>query len=541
MKRHAALMMPLVVVLLNSLPAAEKEKKPAAPPGISRESFDGAVRVEAVVPGRLISYALPRNAAGLREVILLVAPDPVPAASSSQDSRNPPDAPCAATGPKESEPDRPRLLIRLNESGAGTLDLLRDDLPADAFTLDAIDRDADGTDELLLARPGRVEMIRDESGRRFAGGPDLLMADPNLRPGAIDPLRPRPIRAPANRQADLLPIDLLGGARFYGPSLDGRSWDLLYEARLPIETVKDAAGLKLSSPRIARAGISPSGTTLFASGPEPQGHRRLRSILIDPSNEGEARRVECWSLLPEPEALLESAYLMLDGRPALLVTTRPAEKLSLFGEKLLRLFLLEGNDRSRTGNAPVLALESRINLWQPVTPIVIDVNHDGREDLVAAYWKGLKDSRVVLDLYLRQQDGSFSRSPVETAFDVERGSRSMVGYGRDLDADGAADLILVANGRMLVFPGSRVSRGGKEIVAARPRWSVPIEGDWFGVADWDFDLSTVSKGIRARPPFGGPGAPQPADLDGDGRPEVLFATPDERGHGRFEIIHLPPS
>jgi len=544
MKRLVVMAMPLACLLFDSPPAAEKAQEPAAPPGVSRRSFGGAVRVEAVLPGRLVSYALPRNATGRREAILLVAPDTAPVASPPEEPRAAPGATCPEKVPQETEPDRPRLLIRLDESGTGALDRLRDDLPSDVFALDAIDRDGDGTDELLLARPGRMEIVWDDSGRRFAGGPDLLMTDPNLRPGVIDPFGPRPISIPGSRQRELLPIDLLGGARFYGPSPDARSWDLLYEAPLPIETVKNAAGLKLSSPRIVRAGASASGSILFAAGPEPQGHRRLRTILIDPSNEGEARRVECWSLLPEPEALLESAYLMLDGRPALLVTTRPAEKLSLFGEKLLRLFVLEGNDRSRTGNSPLLALESRINLWQRITPIVIDINHDGREDLVAAYWKGLKDSRVVLDVYLRQQDGAFSRSPLETAFDVEHGSRSIVGYGSDLDADGAADLVLMANGEMQVFPGSR---GRKEIVDSRPRWSVPIHGDLSRGDDWDFDLSGVSKGSRARPPFGGPGAPRPADLDGDGRPELLFATPShgdqggQGGHGRFDIIRLPPS
>src|SRR4029453_8834912 len=89
---------------------------------------------------------------------------------------------------------------------------------------------------------------------------------------------------------------------------------------------------------------------------------------------------------------------MLDGPPALVIATTSAEKLSLFGEKGLRVYPLS-TDRTRAGGAPSLAATTGINLWQQAIISAEDLDGDGHDDLALAYWKGLKDSIAALEIY----------------------------------------------------------------------------------------------------------------------------------------------
>jgi hypothetical protein len=531
-------------MLVVALAAAEAAPPPP-PVGVTRQESPGAARFEAVLPGRLLSYALPKGLSGRREILLLVGPEPeeVPAPEKNEAQPSPPE-PCDKATQPEHETLLPRLLLRLDLTDeGGTLATLRGDLPPDSAFVDAIDLEGDGIEEIVLGRPGELLVLRDSSGRRAAGGPDLLMKDPYILPGTERLLEPWIIRYPAIAGVSILPLDILGGVRFYGPRDQGRSWDLLQEAALPMEAQLKEGSLRVESPRVRVAGRRPDGRILFASGPEAYGKQRLRSLLIDPMASGEARRVECWSLLPGLEEVIEAQYLLLEGRPALLVTTRSARKLSLFGEKMLRLFRLDESDRSRTGGTPLLAVDSHMNLWQSMRPVARDVDGDGREDLVIGYWKGLKDSRVVLDAYMRKEDGSFDRSPVTTDFDVERGDRSILDYRGDLDGDGRADLLLAASGAAQVFAGSPVSREGKGLVERKARWSIPLSanagargrGSGGGT---DFQISIGGKGSGFSSWSDGDGSPRPVDLDGDGRAEILIAAAQVRGRGLLQVIRL---
>ena len=195
-------------------------------------------------------------------------------------------------------------------------------------------------------------------------------------------------------------------------------------------------------------------------------------------------------------------------RPVLLVTTKPANKLSLFGEKLLRVYELE-RDRSRLGINPLFAVQSRMNIWQTALPLVLDVNADGHEDLVVAFWKGLMDDKVVLDVYLAEAGGWFRDTPRTTGFNVKNGERSFVEYGSDLTGNGFPDLLVGADGGLVLYPGLESSNGKKLVDKQRP-YEVLRGGD----SDDDDEVEVVISGdgmdtwqirnSRVRPAVGRP-------------------------------------
>ena len=212
------------------------------------------------------------------------------------------------------------------------------------------------------------------------------------------------------------------------------------------------------------------------------------------------------------------------------VATKPSGKLGLFGEKRIRLFPLE-HDRTRLGWPPLMAATSNMNLWQQSTPVMLDVNADGMEDLVVGYWKGLKNSRVVLDAYLRMPDRSFAKVPKTTAFDVEDGNRSFVHYGNDLNGDRVGDLILASGDAFLFYPGLH-STTGKKLVSKTPRVA-PVRQLDLGENSITISLGPTGSHVEGSLSHRGP---RYADLDGDGRLELLTAR--ESLPGGFRIVRF---
>jgi hypothetical protein len=261
--------------------------------------------------------------------------------------------------------------------------------------------------------------------------------------------------------------------RLYRAGSANQGWEETTAVALPLTGKVQATGLSVRHAVPSFIGRGRDGHLLYATTPEAVGAHRLQVMLIalDPST-GEAQLSDCWTGLPGPEMLLHHHFLLLDGRPLLLVQTMRSDKLSIFGERLVRLFQLEA-DRSRLGVAPLFAVQSRMNLWQDGHPFIVDVNRDGRMDLVMAYWKGLMTARVVLDAYLREEDGSFRDSPRSTAFDIKDGETSYLHYGDDLDGDSLPDLLVRTDEAWLLHSGLPSSSGKK--LVDRTATALPLE------------------------------------------------------------------
>ncbi|MDX1390675.1 MAG: hypothetical protein R3344_15910, partial [Acidobacteriota bacterium] len=296
----------------------------------------------------------------------------------------------------------------------------------------------------------------------------------------LEPLVPGPAAGTAGtaslgiaRSAGRLCLARAGSLRCYGYLEDGQGFGLTREVRLPVKATQHRTSLSVRSPEVQVANADSGSPAIFFTGPETYGVKRLRTFRIDPDGTREDNEAERWCRFPETEEMLDHDFLTFDGEPALIVATRRADKLALFGEKFIRVYLPEP-DRTRRGKPPVFEVESRMNLWQPATFMSLDVTGDGREDLVTGYWKGLKDDRVVLDVYARTPDGGFSPKVRSTGFDVEKGDRSFIGYGHDLTGDALYDLVVVSDKRVFVYRG-RPSRDGEDLVESEPFFSPEIE------------------------------------------------------------------
>ncbi len=535
MKRAAWVLMALAAAAPSSYAKKAPPPAPAPPPGegVRVERLEGGTRLEAVLPGWLRGYALPLRADGTRDVVLLVGAV-WPTSSRKQDEKQQAEAPpCDGADPFEAARAAPTNLLRLDPTGSNPLEVLRDDLPADSWRLDAFDVDGDGAEELLLFANGEIRVFRDADGKRFAKGPEPLVSDSALGHGAREP---RIVRSPSAAGA-LLSVATADGLHAYGRLPDGR-FGLVSSTPLPLSTWLEYGSLRVQTAVVTELGGARGGSPLHAAsgdGSDEVRADRLRSFLIEPSAPPGSRSVECWSKLPARERLHDRAYSLLDGRPAMMVTTTPADKLKIFGEKSLRLFLLE-EDRTKVGKPPLLAADIGASLWQPVEPSLLDVDGDGRTDLVVAYWKGLKKDAVELDAFLRKEDGSFDPSPKATTIDAKDGDRTFLEYGRDLDGNGVADLLLIAGGKIHLFPGARKAPAGKDIVASTPRYVFPMPS--FAASSGTVVASLGSGGVSAWTERDRAGIPRPVDLDGDGRLEILVAAFLEDGRSAFVIFRL---
>ena len=504
------------------------------------EQFDGWSRTSVTIPGKLVSYALPRIVDGTREIALLVAPrddSGTPEDRPSDDEQGDTPEPLPACPADEDQSDL--VLVRLTRDPGRPPVRVREGLPPDLEALDAADLDGDGADELLLAREQELLVVGPQGERRVVTDPGLVWSS----------LHPRATEQPELDGRPLVTTTPLGELLLFGAGEEDGAWSRLATVEIPLKGHVHTHGINVfnSVPRFV--GMREDETLLFTTRPEPYGSQRLQIQLIEIAPSGTASITDCWVRLPQPEDVLEEDFLIIDGQVMLLVTTKPANKLSIFGEKRLRLFPLQ-RDRSRLGKPPVYVAESRMNMWQEGEPLLLDVNADGRRDLVIGYWKGLKDDRVVLDAYLRQDEGWFADTPKTTAFDVEPAKhrsdpdskperpdpdRSFVNYGRDLDGDSLPDLLLRTSVSLLVYRG-RASSNGLKLVDKQPLelpLSVETEtGDYYvSIGPDHFDTRST----------GNPGRPRLADLDGDGAAEILIVIRGVApGQDLLQIIDLAP-
>jgi hypothetical protein len=532
MNRPPAILMALLAALAPAV--AKKSPAPGAQPlpeGIRVERLPSGTRTDVMLPGQLVGLALPRRADGTRDVLALVAPTPASEAEKPPAAGTPP--PSDQDDPRTAALTAPRRLIRVDLSGDGRLEVLREDLPADAGGLESFDVDGDGSEELLLFRAGKIELFRDAGGTRWSRGPETLVEDPALGSGGAEP---RVLREPDATGDPWLPMVTVDGLRAYGRLPEG-GFGLVSASPIPLFVRPTPDGLRIETPPVTRLRSGPDGAIRFGAGADDDSFRgtdRLRSVLLDPAVVPERRSVDCWSRLPSRERVYERFMGTLDGRPALMITTTPAEKLKIFEDKWLRVFLLE-EDRTRAGRPPAFAVQTSANLWQEVRFAILDANGDGKQDLVLAYWKGIKNDTVALEAYVRKPDGTFDASARTTSLDVKDADRSVLEYGRDFDCDGAADLVVLAGGNLKVYPGTKAAGGGG-LVASTPKWTLPLPAIVNGQGV--LVVAVGSEGMSTSMRRVGLGSPRPIDLDGDGRPEILLIGSREDGRGAL-VIYRP--
>jgi hypothetical protein len=306
------------------------------------------------------------------------------------------------------------------------------------------------------------------------------------------------------------------------------------ELTIPQSVSAGAERVTVSSPPVRAVGRDASGRMLFATDPQALGTRRLRTMLLDPDGPRESQLVESWALFPSPERVVDSAFAMLNGAPVLIVTTTSADKLSLLGEKALRVFPL-GGDRTRAGDAPSFAATTGINLWQEANPAVVDLDGDGRDDLLLAYWKGLKNAIASIEVYRGGVNPLF-KSAGSMSFDVEEGEKGFLAATADLDGDGRGDLLLLAHHELLVVPGQPAGRAIDKPFDKRPSRRIALPADLPHPGRTEFLVGIG--GVQVSRMAGGLGTPHLVDLDADGRAEALFAGGVAGGVGRIVVVFV---
>lgn len=488
------------VVLAGLLLGAAKPPAaaPTGPPplGITVAEAGGARRVEAVLPGRLIAATLPRGPDGSRRLVLLVAP--------------------------EEEAGGPRAVYRFDVPGkegeTGALVPIARGLSSLAHSLDALDLDGDGGQEVLLGVPGEIHAL----GSSEAGAASRRLADR----GGLD-LRAQPGGRPLAPLAGRTGVEIAepGKLRLWTPATEGAARLRIAAAYdLPLRAAREAGGLRLSSPPVAalRQG---EGAPLYLVGPEAAG-RRLHTVVLDPAN---GVKGEAWSRLPGAEEAAASWYVRVDGRPFLIAAAVSSDRLAVLERLRLRVFAVAG-DRTRAGSLPSFAAPTSSRRWQPLEPVVMDWDGDGRDDLLVLQAEGLREGELVAELFGGLGNGRFQARPrrQELGVPVE-----LWAWGEDWSGDRLPDLLVVSQGKLLVY--ARAGAGGRSLFEPRPRRSVPL-GAPGATEDRSVQVEIGTEGMGVDTFTDG--SPRLVDVDGDGGPEVLFLTRSRRGRGVVRIVWL---
>ena len=515
----------IAVALSAAAPAVAKAKpknRPSAATPIATARVEVARladgwRAEIGLDGPLLGWAVPRGRDGKRVLFMLAGPKPDASSSAAA-------AACTVRA-KADEPARNTRLYRWRSESPDNLEPVGSGLPAG--TLDSADIDGDGAQELLLLRDGGIDLVTMSPEGQTATR--ALVEDPLLGTSCCGP---RLAWDSAAAQDSALRVALLGAFRSYGPGRVG-GVAITSELETPERVNAGAERMVVRSPAVRPLGRTQAGRMVFATDPEPLGRRRLRTLLLDPDGPAETHVVESWALFPEPESVVDSGFAMLQGSPVLIVTPTSADKLSLLGEKALRIYPL-GGDRTRAGDAPLFAATTGINLWQRAFPVVVDLDRDGRDDLVLAYWKGLQNSIAALEVYRGGAASGFAK-PRSMSFDIDDGEKAFMEFGTDVDGDGRPDLILFAKRELLVFPGSEPDRAVQKPVASRASRRIPLAPDL--PRPRGSSMAMGLDGFQISRSAGGLGAPHLVDLDGDGRPEAVFAGDGASG-GRASVVFV---
>jgi hypothetical protein len=465
--------------------AAKKTPKaplPPPPPGVHAILAPGVRRVEVIPEGRLLAVALPLTAEARRRVVLLV----------------------------ERPQSHERALLEL-DLATPTTRVLADHLSAGIDRIDALDLDGDGAQEVLLGEPHQLYVLR-------AGGVLPLAA-----PGFFDLAAPdsATVRAPARSRTQLVTAEA-GRLRCYAPAPGGNALVRTCDEPLPLRAERESRGLLLETPPtsvVARPGAAP----LVLVGPQTLDQRRLRTLAIEPGTAGSS---SSWARLPELESVQQSRYAWWNGAPVLAVSTVRGDKLRLFEDQRLRLFHLT-TDRTQEGHAPFFVADTASARWHALEMYFGDVDGDGRDDLTVIEPKGMGGNPVFVKTYLGTAAGGLASTPSIAKLDVEATS---VRFGDDVTGDHRPDLVALAGGELLIFAGRVPGRDGA--VSTTPTLRVPLTTATNGAVE----LQVGTGGVRTRSERFGWQPPFVADLDGDGRGEILLLALDRDGPGALEVV-----
>lgn len=474
------------LLLLGATPPPPSSPAPPPTVGVTVTPVAGARRADAVLPGHLVAVALPRGADGRRRLVALTTLDD----------------PAAATAPQGA-----RSLYLIDPERPGAPRKLLDGLSAEADSLAALDLDGNGTEEILLGAPGRLLTLgsadQPTAPRELLETPGLDLRRHAVTPGGIQ----------------LPEVGRLRAWRLEGGRLVAGG-----ERPLPVRAARERRSLRLSSPQVTSIEGSEGTAPAHAVGPEDNGKLRLRTLLLTP----DGQQTESWSRLPGPETVDGFRYVAVDGRPALIVTTADAEKIGVFAKQRFRLFPL-GADRSRAGQPPSLAFDTESNRWFPVDPVLLDLDKDGKQDLVVLQPEGMGGGDLVIDTFFGQGGGRFEHPRRQKLGDLE--SRAWI-YGKDLTGDGTADLAAFGKEGLRVFAGTADPRRGLLDRRSRPAIALGTQ------ERVEVSVAVGTGGVETASSRAASLAPRAEDLDGDGRAEILLFSRSAGGRGRVTVVRL---
>jgi hypothetical protein len=309
------------------------------------------------------------------------------------------------------------------------------------------------------------------------------------------------------------------------------------------------------------------GGTVVVVGPQKVGERRLRTLLVDATGTVS----EAWSLLPAGGRFVTSRLLDVDGHLVLAATTAPDGMLA---KQRLHLYRLEP-DRTRRGGGPLFTVDLDVRHWFEADVAARDLDGDGRAELVIVEPRGLGGRELTVTAVSPAGGGRFTVPPPRVKVGDESGRWS---YEGDVDGDGLPDLLQLISGRLAMHRGQPGARPAA--VAARPEWSMELAGGaetrtvQVGVAVGSGAESTASSsdgGTRSREDRtersarGGRGGREDdgqgearggndeddadrfgpsrlavADLDGDGRGEILHWRTRDQGGSELTVLWQRP-
>lgn len=463
MRWHATAALLLTLGIAPS--AADQELGAEESAAVRWSEADGAWLVEARVPGPLEEVEAFVAPSGERSLVLLVAP-----AEGSEG---------------------PRFLYQLRLGESVALSDLPVVLPPGADALASTDLTGDGRAELLVGEPGRIFRLTGEG-----------KLEPVLQGAGVDlKSRARSALDGSTIDTDELVMVAVGHANRYSLNATSGSLEPVASYVIPVDASLRRNWLRLSSPLVSALPSEEGGRRFtYVVGPISVSNRRLRTLILQPAADSGAQVTELWSRLPGPETVEESHYAILDGEIVLLVTTIEADRRGIFEKEKFRILRLS-RDRSRSGAAPILELETRTRNWYRSSARLLDLNGDGADDVVLIQPKGLGAGKLVVEAFTGSGEGTFNSKARKTTLEIET---ELWHYGADLDLDGIPDLVLIEDQNLLIFTGVPAG-SGELVVRAEPAWRVPI--------------GEVDDRLRIM------------DVQGDRRPEILLIETSGRGFG----------